>query len=117
MQLFLRVFVEVDGGGVASVGHCVADALAPWKPVPSAQPAPYWKIDGWWELTFDISPGSVTTFDAIVAMAGGGWTPVGWDPDAIGEERSSVWNAGQGASFLAPEVRWAELQLMHAPTA
>ena len=117
MQLFLRVFVEVDAERVASVGRSLADALVSWKPVAANAPTPYWKVDGWWELTFDVVPGSATMFDAIVATVGEGWTHAGWDPDDVDEERSSVWNAGGGTPFLAPEVRWAELQLIHPPQA
>ncbi len=117
MQLFLRVFVEVDAEGVASIARSLAEVLAPWKPVAANVPVRYPKVDGWWELTFDVIPGSATMFDAIVATVGDGWTHVGWDPDAVDEERSSVWNAASGPPFLAPEVRWAELQLIHPPTA
>lgn len=117
MQLFLRVFVEVDAEGVALVARGLADVLAPWKPVAANVPLPYWKIDGWWEVTFDFMPGSAAMFDAIVAQVRDGWTHVGWDRDVVDEERSSVWNAGSGAHFLAPEVRWAELQLIHPPEA
>jgi len=110
----------VEAASEAEARQVLADVIAPTLApkadlgVPSVER--YWKIPEWFEVTLDLAPlgrvpagvarGWRATFARIVALAGAGWTP-GGDADAP----DAVWNATPGVLFLAPEVRWAHLQL------
>ena len=68
----------------------------------------YWKIPEWFELTLHLQPlgDPREAYDRVVGLAGDGWTSC---DDAPGGD--TVWNPTPRSTFLAPEVRWAHLQL------
>lgn len=74
---------------------------------------PYWKIAEYYEIIVHISPrGDLeSAFDRIVAYAVDGWRH-----GPPGPERWSVWNAETDTVFLAPEVRWANIEVLPPST-
>jgi len=105
MALILRIFAECGSGErAAGVGSDLAAALAAFRPVASMEPERYWKQPELFEFSFDLSPGTRATFDAVLARAADGWVHTGDE-----EHRSSVWNRPPGGVFLLPAVTWAEL--------
>jgi hypothetical protein len=105
MALILRIFAECGSGErAAEVGRDLAAALAAFRPVASMEPARYRKLPELFEFSFDLSPGTRATFDAVLARAADGWVHTGDE-----EHGSSVWNRPPGGMLLSPAVRWAEL--------
>lgn len=105
MALILRIFAECESGErAAAVASDLAAALAAFRPVASMEPARYRKLPELFEFSFDLSPGTRATFDAVLARAADGWVHTGDE-----EHGSSVWNRSPGGVFLSPAVRWAEL--------
>jgi hypothetical protein len=90
-----------DAGAAAALQARLAARLARHGGVPRQDPEPVPTWPGWFECTFELP---LEAFDAVLAEAGAGWTHGG---DAL--DRSSVWNAGEGAALLDPGVAWAEL--------
>lgn len=109
VRVMLRVFAPAEGPADARrVAKQLRAALAAWLPVESRPPQQYWKVPQWYEHTIELSPPSVATFDAVVALAASGWTHVERDL-----EFDSVWNRGNASHFLLPDVVWAQLQRLH----
>ncbi len=105
MALILRIFAECESGELAAaVASDLAAALAAFHPAASMEPARYRKLPELFEFSFDLSPGTRATFDAVLARAADGWVHTGDE-----EHASSVWNRAPGGAFLSPAVRWAEL--------
>ena len=105
MALILRIFAECGNvEQAAGVGSDLAAALAAFRPVASMEPACYRKLPELFEFSFDLSPDTRATFDAVLARAADGWIHTGDE-----EHRSSVWNRSPGGVFLSPAVRWVEL--------
>ncbi len=109
MRLILRVFAPAaDPAEASDVARRLAGVLQAWAPAPSGPPGQYWKIPEWYEHTLELRPATRATFDAIVALAQDGWTPLDLET-----EMNAVWNPRAGATFLLPAVQWAELLLVH----
>lgn len=109
MILLLRVFApSASPAAVLDTGNRLLAALARFAPVPTEPPRPYWKIPGWYEHTFRLTPGNEPAFDAVLALGAGGWSHVVRD-----RECSAVWNPGKGPHLLLEEVTWAEVLLNH----
>jgi hypothetical protein len=107
MQLFLRVFADCPTPQAAmQVQKQLLESLAPWKPEVHAPPLRYWKMNQYFEFTFNLAPASQQALEAIHARSPAGWTDSGSDGDL-----SCVWNRAPGLQFLAPAVGWAELAL------
>ncbi len=105
MALILRIFAECESGErAAAVESDLAAALAAFRPVASMEPARYRKLPELFEFSFDLSPSTRATFDAVLACAADGWVHTGDE-----EHGSSVWNRAPGGVFLLPSVRWAGL--------
>lgn len=109
MRLLLRAFAPSSNAAEAGeVGRRLREALAALGAEPVDAPERYWKVPEWYEHTFRLSPPVPRTFDAVVALARGGWHHTYGDA-----ERSSVWNPAPDVAFLLPEVTWAEVLLVH----
>lgn len=109
MRLMLRVFAPAtDAANARAVATRLRTALSWFEPREPAPPQRYWKVPEWYEHTFELSPPSVATFDALVARAPGGWMQIERE-----EECDAVWNPGADAEFLLPEVVWAEALLVN----
>ena len=109
MRLILRVFTPAaDPAEASAVERRLVGALPAWSPAPSRPPEQYWKIPEWYEHTLELRPATPASFDGVVALARDGWTPCDLET-----EMNAVWNPRDGATFLLPEVRWAELLLVH----
>lgn len=105
MALILRIFAECGNGEqAAQLAGDLAATLAGFRPVASMEPERYRKLPELFEFSFDLSPGTRATFDAVLARAADGWVHTGDE-----EHSSSVWNRSPGGVFLSPAVRWAEL--------
>jgi hypothetical protein len=110
--LLIRCFAPAADLAVAEAftdrlhGQFAGFAVAPATP-----PERYWKIPAWYEHTIRIEPASEKEFEAVLAMAKEGWHHLMRDGEC-----SAVWNATPGASFLQPEITWAELLLIHDPS-
>lgn len=110
MTLALRLYAEcVSEAEARALLAGLLGALAAYRPRAAAAPARYWKIPEWFGFEVDLEDASQASFDAVVALAAGGWHHGG---DA--HDRSSVWNHSEGSAFLVPQVRWAEVQLSGA---
>jgi len=105
MALILRLFAECGSRERAEeLDGELAAALAAFHPAASMEPARYRKLPELFEFSFDLSPGTRATFDAVLGHATDGWVHTGDE-----EHVSSVWNRAPGGVFLSPAVRWAEL--------
>lgn len=111
MILLARLFTPApDREGAEVIGRRLLEILAEFSPVVSMPPEQYWKLPAWYEHTLQLTPADESTFDRVLAMAGGGWHDVLRDGECY-----AVWGPVTGASFLLPEVTWAELRLIHPP--
>ena len=109
MKLFLRLFANCPGSEEATaIDARLRQALGAWDPIPASLPRQYWKNEAQFEFTFSLQPASAKSFISITCQAGNGWAP----HDASEPECSAVWNGAPGCSFLAPEVAWANLELI-----
>ena len=109
-KLLLRVFVETDD--VAQAQHLlegeIVPTLARHARIGDREIERYWKIPHWFELTLRLQPlgDAREAYQRVVGLARDGWTS---SDDAPGGD--TVWNPTADSTFLAPEVRWAHLQL------
>ena len=109
MKLFLRLFANCGGPEeAAAIDARLCQALSAWHPSSASLARPYWKNEAQFEFTFNLQPASAASFLSITSL-----TKEGWAPHRVNEpERSAVWNNVPGSSFLAPEVGWANLELI-----
>lgn len=110
LRLLLRVFLEVEDEARARdvLRSVIEPTLAPHAGLRDVTIERYWKMPEWFEITADLDPlyDPMAVYDRLLALAEAGWTR--------SDDRSSrdaVWNPVSGALLLAPEVRWAHLQL------
>lgn len=110
LRLLLRVFLHVEDEARARdvLQTVIEPTLAPHAGMRDVTIEQYWKIPEWFEITLELDPTyeAHAVYDRLVALAEAGWTR---SDDAPG--RDAVWNPANSAVFLAPEVRWAHLQL------
>jgi hypothetical protein len=109
MKLFLRLFASCSGPEeAAAIDARLRQALSEWHPSPTSLARPYWKNEAQFEFTFNLLPASAASFISITSL-----TKEGWSDHQVNEpECSAVWNSVPGSSFLAPEVAWANLELI-----
>ncbi|MBI1407590.1 MAG: hypothetical protein GC145_15875 [Caulobacter sp.] len=99
---FLRSFARVATMGEAlDVARDLLAALDGAATVMSLLVEPYYKEDGWIEVTPRFSDFDIEAVKARLAAdwveGGEGWI---WNPEAH-------WNQGEGASFAVPKIVWA----------
>jgi hypothetical protein len=108
LELLARIFMPAaDPAEADAQDQALLAALAAFSPRPIHAPEPYWKIPGWYEHYFELTPADLATFEAIVALAEGDWD-VSRD-----EECDAVWNPSPGHVFLLPGVTWAHILLIY----
>jgi hypothetical protein len=106
-ELLARIFAPADSAEHADEQEAALHAaLAAFAPKQGHPPEPYWKVPGWYEHFLKLSPADETTFDAVVALAGGDWD-INRD-----FECDAVWTPSPGHIFLLPEVIWAQVMLI-----
>jgi hypothetical protein len=111
-ELFLRVYANCSSDVEArDISRRIVASTARLGCVECSEPKRYWKVSDLYELTFFFEPASGAGFDELTERCAGGWTH-----SNDGSERSSVWNRIEDHTFLVPEVKWAELQLLARPT-
>jgi hypothetical protein len=104
------VFVETEDAAKAEVllESEIVPTLAQHARIGGREIQRYWKIPEWFELTLRLQPlgDAREAYERVVGLAEAGWTSC---DDAPGGD--TVWNPTPESTFLAPEVRWAHLQL------
>lgn len=108
MELLVRIFsTAADAAQADDQDQALRAALAAFSPHAIHAPKPYWKVPGWYEHAFQLTPANQATFDAIVALSDGDWhvTRDG--------ECDAVWNPLPGHVFLLPEVIWVHALLIY----
>jgi len=106
-ELLARIFAPADNAEHADKqAEALLAKIAAFSPEPINPPEPYWKVPGWYEHILKLSPADETTFDAVVALAGGNWDIT------RDSEWDAVWNPSPGHIFLLPEVVWVEIMLI-----
>jgi hypothetical protein len=108
LELLARIFMPAaDPAEADAQDQALLAALAAFSPRPIHAPEPYWKIPGWYEHYFELTPADQSTFEAIVALAEGDW-------DVLRDgECDAVWNPSPGHVFLLPGVTWAHILLIY----
>ncbi len=110
LRLLLRLLLQVEDEARARdvLLGVIEPTLAPHAGMRDVTIEQYWKIPEWFEITSELEPlyDPRAVYDRLLALAEAGWTRSD-DPSS----RDAVWNPTTGAIFLAPEVRWAHLQL------
>ena len=110
LRLLLRVFLQAEDEARARdvLRGVIEPTLAPHAGMRDVAVEQYWKIPEWFEITLELDPlyDPQAVYDRLLALAEAGWTRSD-DPSS----RDAVWNPVGGTLFLAPEVRWAHLQL------
>ena len=107
MKLFMRVFAECDSSAAANaIAADILAALSHLDVIISTEPKPYWKIAAYFDFTFIALQADQASLRKIVALCADGWVHSGDE-----HERTSVWNKESDASFLAPSVQWASVDL------
>lgn len=108
VKLRARLFMPAaDAAQADDHDQALLAALAAFSPQPINAPEPYWKIPGWYEHYFELTPANLAAFDAIVALSDGNWEVT------RGCECEAVWNPSPGHSFLLPGVTWAHILLIY----
>lgn len=112
LELLARIFMPAAGAAEADAqNQALLAALAAFSPRPAHPPEPYWKIAGWYEHAFQLSPADRATFDALVALSEGDWEVSRGDTQD--SECDAVWNPWSGHTFLLPGVTWAHILLIY----
>lgn len=112
LELLARVFMPAaDAAEADDQNQALLAALAAFSPRPINPPEPYWKIPGWYEHFFQLSPADRATFDALVALSEGDWEVSRGDTQD--SECDAVWNPWSGHTFLLPGVTWAHILLIY----
>ncbi len=80
---------------------------------------PYWRLPGWFDLSFTLKPriDAEQAYNGILAALGEGWER----REASTEEEWAVWNASPGGRFFSRYVGWASVDrfpgsAMESPT-
>jgi hypothetical protein len=108
MRLFLRAFAKCEDNSTADeISARIKNTLAKYRPIPAMPPKRYYKIPEWFEFTYVLEPATAISFSHVVANVKSGWVHHSDEFD-----RSSIWIQEGADVFLAPEVKWAELQLL-----
>jgi len=108
-KILLRLFAEVpDTAAAAVTARSVQRKVAAHGRVCRAYTKQYWKIEGYFEVCFDLDTGERTAaaFEGLLTALGTGWE-VHRFPDGV---NWAVWNPSATAVFMLPEVRWANLE-------
>lgn len=108
-QLCLHLYAEVeDELDAKALVVRLTEKLTCCAPVVALGFSQYWKIPEYYGFEFDfgIQSNPDAVFDCIVALSPGDWLFSGAEP-----ERTAIWNAIEGSTFLSEEVRWAALYL------
>ncbi len=112
LELLARIFMPAAGAAEADAqNQALLAALAAFSPRPAHPPEPYWKIAGWYEHAFQLSPADRAAFDALVALSEGDWEVSRGDTQD--SECDAVWNSWSGHTFLLPGVTWAHILLIY----
>lgn len=116
MELLARIFLPAaDAAEAAAHNPTLHAALAAYLPRSINPPEPYWKIAGWYEHSFQLTPATPASFDALIALSEGDWEVTrseDIDKNHPGE-CDAVWIPSPGHIFLLPEVTWAHLLLIY----
>lgn len=105
-QVLLRVFARCPSAQAAPALQArLLQALASVEAQVHQAPQRYWKMPELFEFT--LTAGPAAQLAAVRNLSARGWTDCG-DEDTP----SWVWNAEPGASFLHPDVAWAEVLLL-----
>lgn len=106
MKLDVRLFIECsDDAEAQEILSSLCRLLSDFSPTPEITPSRYWKMPNLFEFSLDLGAASMDSFHRLVALEPEGWVHGGEHPDLW-----SVWNRKEGASFLLPGARWAEIQ-------
>jgi hypothetical protein len=107
-MLFLRLFVEATPDDAASIAERVRERISsPQRGTARvAGVRAYWKIGDWQEVTIEMDDwhGGQAAFSSVLEAMGHGWIR----PQAT----EGIWNAGDGSTFLEPQVRWAHIEVL-----
>ncbi len=94
-----------DPEAAIRIDTAVRDRLADFSPVSTMTPKQYWKIEEYYEFSYDLRPADSTSFDTLRQLCGGEW-----DENGDTAHRSSVWNRTDGIA-LVEQIMWIELIL------
>jgi hypothetical protein len=111
--LLLRVFVEAaDLKAAMACAADLVDLIGSETPPITLQIEPYWKIEGWQEVSFDLKADNCAeAFGHIADRLSPNWLFGGTedDPDAVWSRRE------HGESLMGAAAQWAQIQLRFPP--
>lgn len=108
MKLFLRVYAECPSiEAASSIDTKIRNSLSAWSPQLAANIIQYWKIPEQFGFTYNLSPATEPSFEAIVSTVEVGWSL----SREHSSERWAIWNRCSNNVFLTAEVAWANLEL------
>lgn len=106
-EIFIRLYADcADAPMAQGIAASLLARLRDHAPSLVQAPCPYWKMPQLYGFELMLGQSSEVVFQQLIASPALHWAHAGDEHD-----RSSVWNpAKDGAHFLIPQARWAEVQ-------
>ena len=102
MNIFLKTYCECnDKKAAEGIAVFIQEKLKPLCGVSIFKIEKYWKIEEYFEVSFDLEVAA--NFDDILHSLATGWEKSGAD---------YIWNAKEGNSFISDAVRWSQLEII-----
>jgi len=104
IDLFLRVYVECPNELKAQeFADNVNNQLGSHCDLSIFKIDKYWKIEGYFEVAFDLKIEHTNQIKQLLNLLGSGW-------EVVSPDREYLWNTSDSSSFMSNQVRWAHLE-------
>lgn len=102
MNLFLKTYCECsDQKKAEEIAASIQKKLVDLCDVSLFKIEKYWKIEEYFEISFDLE--SISNINVILSCLASGWKKNGND---------YIWNDEESDSFVLNVVRWAQLEII-----